>query len=133
MSNYKFIITIFSLLLTLNCLSQRDTIVDRIKYNHITYYDNKRINELGNYKLNGQTKIKSGAWLIYDLNSIIIAKGEYRRNKKNGYWIEKESDNNDIWRGNYRRNKRIGEWYCENQKKVYKKGKEKYLIIASYN
>jgi hypothetical protein len=107
--------------------------VDQIKYNHIKYYDSKRINELGNYKLNGQRRIRIGAWVIYDLNSNIIAKGEYHRNKKNGYWFEKESDNEDIWRGNYRRNKRIGEWYCGNQKKIYKNGKEKCLIIASFN
>lgn len=133
MSKYKLIIIVFNLLLTLKGFSQRDTIVDQIKYNHIKYYDSKRINELGNYKLDRQAKIKIGVWVTYDLNSNIIAKGEYRRNKKSGYWIEKELDNDDIWRGNYRRNKRIGEWYCENRKKIYKNGKEKHLIIASYN
>ncbi len=131
MSNNTFTITICSILLTIKCISQNDTIVDKIKYNHIKYYDSKRVNELGNYNLNRQKKI--GAWVIYDLNSNIIGKGAYRRNKKSGYWIEKELDNNDIWRGNYRRNKRVGEWYCENRKRIYKNGKEKRLIIASYN
>lgn len=128
-----FIITIWSLCLIFKCLSQSDTVVDHIKYNHIKYFDSKRINELGNYKVSNHTKIKIGVWIIYDINSNIVEKGEYRRNKKNGYWIEKEAVNNDIWSGNYRRNKRIGEWYCENRKRIYKNGKEKHEIIASYN
>jgi antitoxin component YwqK of YwqJK toxin-antitoxin module len=133
MLNNIFIITICSLFLTIKGVSQSDTAVDLIKYNHIKYYDNKKINELGNYKVSGTTKIKNGAWIIYDQNSNVIEKGTYHNNKKSGYWLEKEPDNNDIWQGNYLHNKRNGEWYCENRKKIYKHGKEKCLIIASYN
>ena len=71
------------------CYAQSDTIVDQIKYNHIKYYENNNVNGLGNYKLNGDKKIKNGAWVIFDHNSNIIAKGQYRKDKKNGYWIEK--------------------------------------------
>lgn len=133
MLRFLCIIITCCLSLTFECFSQNDTIVDQIKYNYIQYYDDKRVNELGNYTIRNQTKIKTGAWVFFDQNSNLIAKGNYYKNKKSGFWIERNSESNEIWRGNYKRNKRIGEWYCENQKKVYRNGKEKHLIIASYN
>jgi len=112
---------------------QRDTIVDNIKYNHVEYYQNGRIKELGNFKSHSKTAIKEGSWMTFNNEGEIIEKGNYKRNKKCGMWMEKTSDGICCWIGLYKNGKRHGPWSDGGNRVVYyKKGQIKGNVFISW-
>jgi hypothetical protein len=122
-------INILVLMLLINCIvckGQSDTIVDSVKYNYVSHYDNGQIHDLGNFHTKGNKLLKQGPWIIYDQVGNIIEKGTYKRNRKIGIWYENGAT------GTYRNGEKNGNWYTYTELIiVYKHGKErarKYVL-----
>ncbi len=119
-------ITVCFLFASVICNAQKDTLVDSVKYNHIKYFSNGQIQELGNYKTKGKNKIKEGYWITYKEDSTINEKGNYIKNKKSGPWHERlPLRDPEYWSGNYKKGRRDGRWSCYRVKIFYKRGKIK--------
>ena len=82
----------------------KDTIIDSVKYNYVTYYKNGRIHELGSVLTRRKLFTKDfkaiyyGHWIVFDSTSIVIEKGLYKKNKKTGFWKER-LDGDCCWTG----------------------------------
>jgi len=119
--------------ISIPAFGQRDTIVDNIKYNHVEYYQNGRIKELGNVESRSDTPIKEGYWMIFNDEGELIEKGNFKRNKKCGTWVEKSSEDNCCWTGSYKKGKRHGSWSDGGNRVVYyKKGQVKGSVSVSW-
>lgn len=67
--------------------AQTDTLVDSIRYNYVSKYENGKIHELGNYLKKGKGKtIKEGKWKIYNPDGCLKEAGGYKNGKKEGAW-----------------------------------------------
>lgn len=91
------------IILCLFCLftnGQTDTVINKIHYNYVEYYQHKKIKSVGNTK----DSLKVGNWIYFKPDGKILAKGEYLNGKKTGKW--KYVD--------YNNKKYVCKWY-ENQ------------------
>lgn len=127
---YILTLLIFGISIT---YGQEDTIIDGVKYNHVTYYNDGSIKELGNYLIEGKKKIKHGNWIIYDRSSEVVEKGNYNKGVKDGFWTERGGGNACCWSGSYKKGKKDGDWFNGvNRVKVYKNGKVKGVKIINW-
>ena len=88
------------IILSLFCFSmkaQKDTIINKVHYNNVEFYQPKKIKSIGNIK----DSLKTGKWTYFKPDGKILAKGEYLHGKKIGKW--KYID--------YNNNKYIRKWY----------------------
>lgn len=79
---------------------QKDTIIKKIHYNSVEYYQSDKIRSIGNIK----DSLKTGMWTYFKPDGKVLANGEYLNGKKTGKW--KYVD--------YNNKKYIRKWY-ENQ------------------
>jgi hypothetical protein len=115
---------------SLICCGQKDTIVDNVKYNYSSRYDNGKIHELGYNLKKGEKIIKHGQWIVYEQDGKLVEKGSYNKNKKTGFWSEKGTDNegnNCYCSGYYLKGKKDGQWWTGgNICTLYKHGRKKW-------
>lgn len=91
------------IILSLLCLftnGQTDTVINKIHYNYVEYYQHKKIKSVGNIK----DSLKVGNWIYFKPDGKILGRGEYLNGKKVGKW--KYID--------YNNKKHVRKWY-ENQ------------------
>ena len=73
------------IILSLFCFvtkAQTDTIINKIIYNHVEYYQPTKIKSIGNIK----DSLKTGKWTYFKPSGKILAKGEYMNGEKIGKW-----------------------------------------------
>ena len=65
------------------CYSQKDTIINNVKYRYMVKYCNGKIKKVGEYK----DKKQEGNWIYYNRKGEEVANGKYNKNgKKEGRW-----------------------------------------------
>ncbi|OFY97650.1 MAG: hypothetical protein A3K10_13545 [Bacteroidetes bacterium RIFCSPLOWO2_12_FULL_31_6] len=77
-----------------------------MNYSYVTYFDNGKIHEAGNFR-NESNIMKHGEWILFDSTGVIVEKGLYKKGKKHGYWRE------GVIRVKYRNGKVIDEKFIE--------------------
>lgn len=73
------------IILSLFCLftnGQTDTVINKIHYNYVEYYQHEKIKSVGNIK----DSLKVGKWIYFKPDGKILVKGEYLNGKKIGKW-----------------------------------------------
>ena len=78
----KHFLTIILILFCFFTKAQTDTVIKKIHYNHVEYYQDPKIKSIGNIK----DSLKIGEWIYFKPNGSILAKGKYLNGKKTGKW-----------------------------------------------
>lgn len=76
---------ILIIILSLFCLStkaQKDTIINKVRYNNVEFYQPNKIKSIGNIK----DSLKTGKWTYFKPDGKILATGKYLNGKKTGKW-----------------------------------------------
>jgi len=102
----KFLLIVPLFFFSFFCLSQNDTLIYDVNYNYVTYFDNGKVHEAGNFH-DESNSLKHGEWILFDSTGVIIEKGIYKKGKKHGYWRE------GVIRIKYRKGKPIDKHFME--------------------
>ena len=99
------------------------------KFNHIEYYENEMIKELGNFKDGNRT----GEWIYYEENGQIQSKGNYKYYDDiqiESKWIHKDEENWFVFEESKYRH---GKWTYYRNGKIEKEENYKYGNLIGKN
>ena len=119
MSVKLYLLSLFIILFYSVTNAQKDTIVDGIRYNHISYHSNGKIHELGNYSHEGHAIFKHGYWKVFDAEGLLVEKGTFNRNEKIEVWTECVKGRTYCWIGPYQEGRKEGKWFDGGTKFAY--------------
>ena len=104
---YFTILIIFNLN---NPINNTDTVIGRTNYNHIEYFSNRKLKELGHFRKDK----RNGYWINFYENGNNRNVLNYKNGQLSGDYFEWYPNGQMKLEGRYKRGKKVGRWILRN-------------------